>query len=364
MNIIEVTPKYPPDLGGVQMCAQEMANRLASRGNSVTVFTSNQGSKGKKNIIKKNLNVFYLKSIDVAHTPIYPGLIFKLLKIPKDSIVHVHLAAAFSSEIVAMICKLRKIPYVVQFHAELEQTGPLGFILPIYKKMILKKVLRSASKIIVLNDFYKKFIKERYGISKNIEILPPGVNESFFIKKQNKDRTIKNLLYVGRLSTEKRVDMLIDAISSIKNNVKLYIVGEGPEEKRLKDQVLRLNLSNVEVVGKKTGKELLKYFEMADIFLLASEYEGLPLVLLEAMASGIPIIASDVRGTHELVNNIGVLVKPVNSKNFAVQIDKLINNPEKINKIKIAEKREIEKYRWDSLIIRLENIYKEVLDEN
>ena len=140
MEIIQITPGYPPRLGGAENVAKEISERLASKSHPVKVFTSDIGcEKGKLKSIK-NLKISYLRSWEFAHTFIIPSLFFELLKVPQNSIIHLHTSGeAFVPEIIYLISKIRKIPYIAHFHADAEPSGTLGFLVPLYKLFFLKK---------------------------------------------------------------------------------------------------------------------------------------------------------------------------------------------------------------------------------
>jgi glycosyltransferase involved in cell wall biosynthesis len=89
-------------------------------------------------------------------------------------------------------------------------------LLPLYKKVILKRVLKSASKIIGPGKEYRTLINKKYNILKNIMIIPNGIGEEFFINKENVFSKHTNLLFVGRLSVQKNIPKLIDSASLIK----------------------------------------------------------------------------------------------------------------------------------------------------
>lgn len=358
LKIIQITGYYPPHLGGLEMVVKEISERLAKKGNLVEVFTSNIGYKKEKSRQIKNLKVNYFRSWEFANTPITPCLFFKLLRIPKDSIMHIHIAQAFIPEVAYLVSKIRNIPYITHFHGETLPTGKFGFLLPFYKKIFTKMILSKSEKIICLSKDYKRFINKKYGIDKSkITVIPNGVSEDFFVNKNKPITKIPNLLFVGRLSIDKNVKTLIKAVSLLRNRVVLNIVGEGKMEKKLKNLVLEKGMKNIFLHGRKTGKELINFYKNADIFLLASRFEGQPLTLLEAMASGNVIIASNIMGVREIIGNAGVLVDPPTSENFAMAIDKLIKNRKLIS---ILSKRGIKKAKlnnWDSITKELMNIY-------
>jgi glycosyltransferase involved in cell wall biosynthesis len=360
MKVVQVLSYYPPHLGGMQNVAREISERLAIKGNQVEVFTSDIGCNKGKLRSTKNLKIHYLKSWEFAHTPIMPSLFFKLLKISKDSIMHVHISQAFIPEVVYLISKIKKIPYIVHIHLDVGPSGKLGFLLPLYKKVILKRVLKSASKIIVLSKEYRTLINKKYNILENIMIIPNGVGEEFFINKEKVSSKHTNLLFVGRLSVQKNIPKLIDSVSLIKSKVVLHIIGDGEKKKEIEKLISDKKLKNVILHGKKTGKDLINFYKNADIFILTSDIEAMSLVLLEAMASGTPIVASDILGIREPVGKTGILVRPPTPENFARAIDNLIEDKILMNTFSKRGRKKAKNYDWNKIVEKFEDVYQNV----
>jgi len=174
MKIVQVSAHYPPHLGGIQNVAREISERLAKRGHSVEVFTSNIGCPKEKQLKSSgNLKINYLQALEFAHTPIIFSLFWKLMKIPKDSIIHLHIAQAFIPEVVWLVSKIKGIKYFSHVHGDTEPSGKLGFLLEIYKKYVLKKVLKDGERIITLNKDYQNLISQKYCINKDkISVIP------------------------------------------------------------------------------------------------------------------------------------------------------------------------------------------------
>jgi glycosyltransferase involved in cell wall biosynthesis len=277
--------------------------------------------------------------------------------------MHIHIAQAFIPEVVYLISKIKKIPYIVHIHLDVGPSGKLGFLLPLYKKVILKRVLKSASKIIVLSKEYKTLINKKYNILENIMIIPNGVGEEFFINKENVSSKHTNLLFVGRLSVQKNIPKLIDSVSLIKSKVVLHIIGDGEKKKEIEKLISDKKLKNVILHGKKTGKDLINFYKNADIFILTSDIEAMPLVLLEAIASGTPIVTSDVIGIREFVKKTGILVNPPTPENFASAIDELIEDKKLINILSQRGRKKAKNYDWNKIVEKFEVVYREVLNE-
>lgn len=370
MKIIQIVSYYPPHLGGMENVAKEISERLAKKGHDVEVFTSDIGSKKNKLESTKNLKINYLKSFEIANTPVIPSLFFKLLKISKDSIIHLHLAQAFIPEIVYLISKIRKIPYVVYIHIDLNPSGKLGFLIPAYKKIFLKKVLLSASKVIVPTIDYVRLISKKYNLpKKNICIVPCGIDLNNFHQSPADLHDPIRLLFVGRLQVQKNVPLLIKSfkylVDNTKFNIELNIVGDGEDKDKIIQLINSLNLSNkIHLLKKLEKKSLYETYRNSDIFILTSKYESFGIVLVEAMASGLPIVASDITAVRNVVINkkTGLLSK-LSEKDFAKNINKILSNTE-LRKILIANGlKDVKKYDWDKIIEKLEIIYKEESNE-
>lgn len=368
MKAIQVTPLYPPHLGGMENVAKEVSERLAKKGHQVEVFTSDIVGYKKEEKFKdrKNLKIHYLRNWKRSYNPIIAPFLFnKLMKIPKDSIIHVHVAQALFPEIAYLISRIRRVPYVAQIHCDVEPSSLLGkIILKPYKRIFLKKFLKKANKIIVLTEGYKKLITKVYSIDKNkIIVIPNGVGEEFFTERKNGNK-IPHLLFVGRISIEKNLPRLIEAVSLCKSKFILDVVGDGKLLDEIKKLVKQKNIKNIIFHGKKIGKYLIKIYSNSDAFISTSNGEAFPLTILEAMGSRLPVIASDVNGNHDVVKNVGILVNPPTPENFAKEIDRLFSDKKLYNKLSKQSLKFAKKHTWDNVIVNLEKVYEEVLREH
>lgn len=192
------------------------------------------------------------------------------------------------------------------------------------------KILNKKSKII------------NNGISQDI------INKTQKITKINKSENSETykIITVGRLSEQKGYVYLLEAISLIRSDYDfaLYIFGEGPEKEALIKTSKALKISNnVKFLGFRP--DVLDFMSHCDIFVSSSLWEGFPTVILEAMALGVPVVATDVSGSRELIRNnfTGILVPPKHPKKLADAIIRLMNFPEEAS-------------------VYVENAYNEVLN--
>jgi len=368
-KIISISPYFPPRLGGGEQRARDLSEHLAKKGHQVEVFTSDiDCPKNKQLKSTKNLKIHYLPAREFAHTPIIPSLFSKLMNIPKDSIIDINAGIALSPEIGLLISKLRSIPYIVHFRADPPISGSWGFLLKTYKKLFLSKVLKNANRIIALNKDYKNLISKRYILSKNKIIVIPNATD-FRIIKENKlrIRKLKCLLFVGRFTSEKNITSIIEALSLLKNkDLRFFLAGDGEDKQKLITLIKELGLKKqVIFLGELNRKKLYKEYLKSDLVILPSKVECFSSVLLEAMATGVPIIASDIPGTRSVIkdNYNGILVEPTPEK-IAEAIDKLIKNPKLREKLARNGLKEVKKYSWDKIVEQTEKVYEEVLREH
>ena len=367
MKVVQVVSYYPPHIGGMEKCAKEVSDRLAKKGHHVEVFTTDLGFKKERDSSTVNLNIHRLKSWEFAHTAIIPSLFFKLLKISKDSIIHVHIAHAMIPEIVFLVSKIRNIPYVAHIHLDVEPSGKMGFLLPFYKKIFLQKILNYASKIVVPTKDYIAIISKKYAISKyKIIVIPYGVDLNNFKSMSVKLHNPIRLLFVGRLTKQKNIPLLIKSFKKIIDNndfnIELHIVGEGEDKNKIILLIKTLKLDNKVVLhGSLIGNKLHKIYSNSDIFILSSISESFGIVLIEAMASGLPIVASKIPAVRNVVENnkTGLLVK-LTPEDFSKAIEKLLMNSKLREKLIENGLEEVKKYNWNKIIEKFEDVYQSV----
>ncbi|RYJ08643.1 glycosyltransferase family 1 protein [Halogeometricum borinquense] len=198
----------------------------------------------------------------------------------------------------------------------------------------------------------------------NVKTIPNGVNFDRF--DIDVERT-QDILYLGRLTSRKRVSDLVDAFSRVESEFpesKLRIVGMGPEQENLKEQAESLGLDNrVVFEGRVSDDAVPRCYASAGLFVLPSVWEGHPLTLLEAWASGTPVIASSVEGIKEFVDHqqTGYLVPPKSPDRLAEGLRVALNNPKKANDwAENGRKLVQDKYSWEGVANQTYKLYKNI----
>jgi glycosyltransferase involved in cell wall biosynthesis len=232
--------------------------------------------------------------------------------------------------------KFFKTPYINTIHGE-----EVYLSKRYHTVFIINSLVNNSSKTITNSS---ATLKGCLGVGlnhKKLDIIPFGVDTSFY-KPLNmvKDEKIFQILSVGYLIERKGFKYLISAVQDVlaaHDNVKLKIVGSGPQEQQIKNHITDLNLEKyVEIIANISDEELLKMYNSSDLFVLPSiidsqgNTEGLGVVLIEAMACKLPVIGSNIGGIPDIINDneTGLLVPQRDVSELSKSIIKLIENPD------------------------------------
>jgi alpha-1,3-mannosyltransferase len=202
-------------------------------------------------------------------------------------------------------------------------------------------------------------------ICPGIERIPNGILfDEFQVERRPEPWT---LLYIGRVSRNKRIDCLIETTALLKKSlpeVKLKIVGEDWEGIRKELEVLAEKMGvreNVEFLGKADRGELLEHLSKATFFVSASQYEGFGISVIEAMAAGCVPIVNDITAFREFIEDgkNGFIVDFFNPQSAAIRIQRLFETD--LSNVVRASKKTALRYSWDEVIVKIEEIYKDIL---
>jgi glycosyltransferase involved in cell wall biosynthesis len=240
-----------------------------------------------------------------------------------------------SGPVALWLKKIRRLPYLVLLRGG-DVPGFLPEQLATYHKLtrpLIHKIWRESLKPVANSEGLKR-LAQQSAPQMDIATIPNGIDtERYHPSLNGAARPRVRLLFVGRLSVQKDLPTLIDALSHVVRqtpNVELHIVGDGPERARLQRMVSERHLSDrVTFRGWVNKDRIAECYQNADAFVLPSRYEGMPNVVLEAMACGLPIVATDIAGCEELVqeNVNGYLVPVGDSDALAARLTALVSDP-------------------------------------
>lgn len=380
MKIAHIVCVLPPYGGGIGMVAHSYADQLFERGHDVKVFVpkTKKDQSGDKRYSVEEL----IPWISSGNAALLPQLIWKLWNF---DVLHLHYPFFGAAMFVTLvrILKGKKISLVTTYHMDVELAGLKGIYSKIGKKFLLPIILNYSDKILVSSIDYieNSDIQNYYFSHKNkFEELPFGVPRKYspnpkdeeLLKRYNFSVEDKIVMLAGSLDSAhyfKGVDYLIKCLPNVNKNVKLLIVGEGDlkptyqklaEDLKMKDRVT--------FAGFVPDAEMAKHYNLADVFCLPSinRSEAFGIVLLEAMACGKPLIASNLKGVRSVVDQgiNGILVEPKNSLDIANKINYLVENPEIANSFGERGIQTVEeKYRWSKIVNKLEALYKKLTEK-
>ncbi|KPJ65813.1 MAG: hypothetical protein AMJ43_09910 [Coxiella sp. DG_40] len=203
--------------------------------------------------------------------------------------------------------------------------------------------------------------------SVSIDVIPNGVDLDRFGPAETSERPdILKLVTVGRLSVTKRVGILIDAVETLHRDgckVHLTIVGGGQMQQQLKKIVLERNLGDIiEITGRISAENMPQLYRHNDIFISATMQEGMSNAMLEAMASGLPIITTRCQGVEELIADNGLVVEQANAEEIAKAVRKLAGDRQTHKQMSIAARKRAEKFSWNKAALSYIEQYHRILD--
>ena len=355
MNILITVGIFPPDIGGPASFVPKISNFLVENGHNVKIICLSEVS---NNHIEDNLDVIRIRRSNSL--PIrWLKTIYQIVKSGKNSDLIFVNGLGVESTIAALILKkklIRKIvgdPVWERAYNQKKtsesfdefQNNKHSFLIEV-QKLLRNWSVNSAEVVITPSDHLKNFVSE-LGFNNEILKINNGV-EITDIKRTNVHKADINLLIISRLVIQKNINIVIEAMELLDNkNVKLSIIGEGGEFNKLEGVIHELNLQNrVQLLGKIDNNKISQFLLTADIFIQASDYEGLPHSVLEAINYEIPILSTEVGGCKDLLNDgeRGFIIPiPPNKKIIAENIIYIINNQDEATKRADAAKEFISK---------------------
>ena len=345
MRIMVVTDQYEPMIGGVPTVTRELAHGLAGRGHTVTLLVPSPSRRGQLSM-DGPVSIRYQGSLN---WPLYDGMRLacirasaarQLVAALAPDVAHIHSPVTLG--VMARIgARRHRVPVVYTNHylpANVQPsltsrsrvldavfyrhvvgfsnkcshvTAPTATALRLLREHGLRVPARVISNGIDLRTYSPgpadDQLRQRYG-------LPPG-------------RPL--ILSVGRLSPEKRIDVLLEAAARMSHDAQLVIAGAGPDDARLRARSQQLGLTGrVRFPGYVPGPDLPGLYRLADVFAIASEAELQSLTTMEAMATGLPVAAADACALGELVRHgcNGFLTRPGRAAELAACLDRLVSD--------------------------------------
>ena len=335
--------------GAENQLIQMISNNMFIKYNVVIIYLKGNGY-WRKNLENKGIKVY---------GPIFPSGNyfnlsghFRLLKIVKSlkiSLLHLHLPATLLVEFINRFFRRVKYPIVYTQHND----EPLILIIP-FQLFFVKVLLNQAFKIVAISNAVKQYLIIKYKVKSNkIQVInycfdPKLYSQNSPLSVPEKSVYGPNDIFIGtvaRLTSQKRLDLLLEAFSKLKikfknKSFKLIIIGSGELKNSLYDLAIQKKISKY-VFWIDYTEKVIEHIKLWDCFCLTSEYEGLGLVLLEAIYCKVPIVAMNVSSISNTVGPCGEVVPFGRTDIFAEKISKVLKakenyiHPEQLKKFDI-----------------------------
>jgi glycosyltransferase involved in cell wall biosynthesis len=360
-------------LGGVEVVIYNLSKKLIEKGYSVYLAVFKDGYVRQMfEEIGVNIKVFQRKNkVDLNPFKEF----YNFVKNEKIDVIHTH--GHFPGIIGRFVGRLLKKKVISTYHLALNEDGhptitkiltKITLTFANYITFVSQKVEKSFFKDSMVFDYSLINKRNHFTIYNGVDIEEinkslEGLDRNLIRKYYEIDKDDIFLLNIGRLTEQKGQKYLIEAmrkIVKVNKNVKLVIIGEGELKEYLEKMIDQNSLEEHIKIFPPT-RDIFKVMASADVFIFPSLWEGLPVVLIEAMAIGIPIIATNVTGINEIItnNHDGILVESKNADTLADAVTDLINNKEKIKSLVLNANNTVkERFTLDRMSNYYESLYK------
>ena len=364
MKIAHINMFYYPTFGGVEQVMQELAEKQAEQGHEVHVFCCDS-DKNKR--IKEKYEIHNKVHIHRSRywfrlstsTFIWPGLILQLPRYDFD-IIHTHVSGHAYVLIAGIVARLKGIKHVHTTHCHWTDKYRPWILNPFLflNNLIFNRISFSLIDKIIAITPWELPILRKWADESKIGVIPNGTDKIFFkrIYKNNfkKKLGIKGrlVLFFGRLNVTKGPDMFVLAAKEIlKERKDITFLIRGPDE-GMKETVKQLIGKEKKIIllsSTRDKKDIVSMYQSADVYVLPSYREGLPLTIFEAFASGLPVVASPVNGVpYEMKDKTnGFFVDYGDIKNLKDKILLILDNKVLAKKITRNNIQHAKNYDWD-----------------
>jgi glycosyltransferase involved in cell wall biosynthesis len=381
MRILMINYEFPPLGGGGGVASYQIARALANRQHDVDVLTTRwRGLPGEETV--DGLRVYRVPVLGRAElsTASLPSMFsflpcgvakgLQILRKKEYDVLNTHFAIP-SGPTGLVLSRLFHTPLVLTIIGG-DIYDPTKRLSPTRNPVlrgIVSRVLNSSSQIIAISEDIKSRAREDLQCQRDIEVIHYGLATPHFEEKSRSELGLPEgeviLITIGRLIKRKALDDLLMALAELEHpGPRLLIIGEGPEEKQLRDLAGRLGLSSqVQFLGAIWGERKFQYLAAADIFVLPSAHEGFGLVFLEAMHCGLPVIASSTGGQTDFLKDgeTGFLVPVGDVSALADRISRLAGDTDLRERVSRFNKEYVKRFDISGVAERYEALFSEVI---
>jgi len=375
MKILMLNYEFPPLGGGGGQAHRALLHQYAGRGDLQVDVVTSASKPGlaieefagnvlihKIGLHKKDLHLWRRSEI-LEWLAKATSFYRRLLRRNQYDLVH-----AFFGFPTGWLCyrTAQRLPYIVSLRGS-DVPGANARLKLDYKilgPLVFKPIWRKASAL-VANSAGLKARALQFLPSAQIQVIPNGVDlQRFHPAEIEKDSGGLRLLTVGRLSVTKRLPLLLEMIRLLRSEGRqahLTVVGGGALEAELRQSLAARNLREaVTLLGRREGSEMPEIYRQHDVFVSASMQEGMSNAMLEAMASGLPLVTTRCEGVDELIGDNGLIVEDPRPGALADAVRKLADQPATLQAMSVAARRKAEGFGWEKVADAYLQLYAKV----
>jgi len=375
MHIARVVHVFYGDIVGDPFNALDLSIRQSISGNRVTLFTWNKENRCPFEFFNQNFKLYRLKGLNLALKPFfteYPLVprLGMMLEREKPELVHAHSHLYLTTYTAIKAANRMGIPSIVTVHGvSADRNLAVNLLQKLYLRSLGTRIFQSSTRIVCLTRADAKQVLRLGGPASKIRVIPNAVNAEMFkpFPKKEQDNLV---VWIGRFVPEKGLKILIEAAKHVRshiNDVKFILVGDGPLRNELEHLIKVRGLTNhMSLIGPLKHEEVADVLAKASIFTFPSIKEGMPKAVLEAMAAGKAVVASDIPGMDEIIESgfNGVLVQPRNASALGDTIIALLNDKRLRKSLgRNARQAVIKHFSWDNVLSLLSGVYEEAAAE-
>jgi len=358
MKILHVSYNFHPVTGGVEKNIEDLCMGLMELGHQSDVCCVRIPGTPKKEVYK-GIRIHRVRALNAKFYKIAPG-VARIAK--RYDVLHVH-GLGFFSDYLALSKLFHGKKLVLSTHGGIFHTRKLSLLKRPYFHMWSRLVLRFFDAVAAVSHSDKVLFSK---IKRDVIMVPNGIDFNRFSSITRK--TEENVfLFVGRLSCNKRIDRLIETVSELKKigkDVTLIVIGEDWEGQKSQLEGLAKGLGigkNIVFTGKINAENLMHYFERAQFFVSASEYEGFGISVLEAMGTGMPVIVNNIGAFKTFVENgkNGFIADFSDPRRAAKRVVEIMQNAD-LGTISRNAKATAKRYDFKGMVNLIEHLYQDV----
>ncbi len=364
--------------GGIQTHTYELSKQLIKNGHRVNILMSGSIFNKQNSIDDNGINLIKIAYLPGRYIPVLrlflDELFFNISAYfwilrngNKYNLIHLQGRSGFLYSLFPT-----KTPHIVTYHGLVSKENKsinavnlsMQYKLFYYISNFIERIsLKKSKNLIVVSNSLKQDIIEITQHDKNFTVIPNGVNIPAVDEIDNSKINI--LTFIGRIEKTKGVKDLVDAIEEIDSNIKCVLIGDGEYKKELKEYVnSNKKLKNkVWFLGSLNAEEVSKWTSLSKVVILPSYYETQGIVLLEANSHKKPVIASNINGINEIIEDgvNGLLFEKGNVMELRAKLNLLLNNKILANTLGVNGYNMVKKsYSWNTIVKETEKVYNQI----